>query len=173
MTEAALSTLIAKEEIRELVLLYCRAIDRQDIVLCRSLYTADGWDTHGDNFDGTADQLAQFLETGLKPLRYSGHHICNHLISVENDTGEGEVYAIAYHILPDGKGGLYEDVMRVRYLDDYRKESGRWRFARRFVTFDSQTIIPLQRPESTAPDQRQDPSYAKLKSPLFARGPRG
>jgi hypothetical protein len=74
-TDQALATLIAKEEIRELVLLYSRGIDRQDMALVRGLYTADGTDTHGEHFKGTADEFVKFLQQRLPHLRYSGHHV--------------------------------------------------------------------------------------------------
>lgn len=56
-------------------------------------------------------------------LPYSGHHVCNHLISIEGDEGNGEVYALAYHILPGagGSGQYIEDLMGVRYIDNYRR----------------------------------------------------
>ena len=98
--QQALARLIAKEEIRDLALLYSRAIDRKDLSLCRSLYTADGWDTHGDKFDGPADDFVKFLGKGLLPATYLGHHICNHLITVDGNEGEGEVYTLAYPRAP-------------------------------------------------------------------------
>ena len=103
--QTALATLIAKEEIRELVLLYSRGVDRKDGALLRALYTRDATDTHGDTFDGAAEDYVQFLERAFPYMRYSGHHVCNHLIYVDGDEGEGEVCAIAYHIIPDGKDG--------------------------------------------------------------------
>ena len=106
-------------------------------------------------------------------MRYSGHHICNHLVSVDGDEGEGEVYALAYHIIPDGKGGYMEDLQGVRYVDRYRKEEGRWRFAQRVVEFDFRTQRPIPTPEGPAPVPTEDASYATLSSRLFARGPRG
>ncbi len=173
MSRETLETLIAKEEIRELALLYSRGVDRKDGALLRTLYTADATDTHGDTFDGPADAYVDFLEKSFPYMPYSGHHACNHLISVDGDTGHGEVYALAYHLIPDGKGGWLEDFMAARYIDNYRKEAdGRWRFAKRVVTYD----YKRRRPATMAPDEMQpaqsDPSYAELKSRLFARGPR-
>src|ERR1700754_5094125 len=113
----AIAALIAKDEIRELAMLYSRGVDRKDGALLRTLYAPDATDTHGDSFDGGAEDYVQFLERSFPHMRYSGHHICNHLISVNGMVGEGEVYALAYHVIPDGNGGWAEDLMCVRYVD--------------------------------------------------------
>jgi ketosteroid isomerase-like protein len=169
---AALDQLIAKDAIRELALLYARGVDRKDGDLLRTLYTGDATDSHGNSFDGKAEDYVDFLEKSFPYMRYSGHHICNHLISVDGDVGDGEVYAMALHVIPDRSGGWLEDFMTVRYVDNYRKESdGRWRFARRIVTYDFRTIRPYElRPETQA--RPEDPTYQILSSRLFARGPR-
>jgi hypothetical protein len=167
-----LQTLIDKEAIRELVLLYSRGVDRKDGALLRTLYSSDATDTHGDTFDGPAGAYVDFLERSFPYMRYSGHHVCNHLIAGDGDHGEGEVYALAYHAIPDGKGGWQEDLMAVRYIDRYRKEDGRWKFAQRVVTYDYKAP---RRPLSAAPDapaSADDPSHTVLKQRLFAAGPR-
>lgn len=171
LDQGALATLIAKEEIRELGLLYARGVDRKDAALLRTLYTRDATDTHGDSFDGSAEDYVQFLERSFPYMQYSGHHICNHLISVDGDEGEGEIYALAYHVFPDGKGGRTEDFMCVRYVDRYRKEDGRWRFAQRVVSYDLRSQRPFPAEGRTAAHP-EDPSFALLKSRLFARGER-
>ena len=169
-----LDTLIAKDEIRELALLYSRGVDRKDPELLRDLYTADATDTHGHSFDGGAEDYVQFLEKSFPYMQYSGHHICNHLISVDGDEGEGEVYALAYHYIPDGQGGWLEDFMAVRYIDRYRKENdGRWRFAKRVVTYDYATRRPI--PKDTVdgqPTLENEPTFTVLKHRLFNRGKR-
>lgn len=167
-----LTEILDKDAIRELVLLYSRGVDRKDPDLLRTLYTDDATDTHGDTFDGPADQYVDFLETAFPYMRYSGHHVCNHLISVDGDEGEGEVYALAYHIIPDGEDGWLEDFMCVRYLDRYRRgEDGRWRFARRIVTYDLQRRRPAQVPGPTA-DAAAGMGHDEFSHRLFARGPR-
>ena len=169
--DKALATLIAKDEIRELALLYSRGVDRKDIELLKTLYAKDATDDHGKHYNGDAAGYLSFLEKSFPYLPYSGHHICNHLVSVDGDTGEGEVYAIAYHLLPDGKGGFIEDFMAVRYIDRYRKEGGRWLFASRVVAFDHRTQRPVSAPGATPPSA-EDASYKVLSSRLFVRGPR-
>ena len=170
--QAALSVLIAKEEIRELAMLYSRGVDRKDFALLRSLYAKDATDDHDYFFSGPASEYVSALERSLPHLRYSGHHICNHLVSVNGDEGEGEVYALAYHLFPDDKGGWVEDIQAVRYIDRYRKEDGRWLFAARVVKFDLRSTHPAPAPEGPAPSALEDPSVTVLKSRLFARGPR-
>lgn len=170
--QSALDVLIAKDAIRELAMLYSRGVDRKDGPLLRTLYTADATDTHGDSFDGGAEAYVDFLERSFPHMRYSGHNICNHLISVDGDEGEGEVYAIAWHIIPDGKGGWIEDTMCCRYIDRYRREAdGRWRFAKRVVSYDMRTQRPHV-PHAEAIGALDDPSYATLALRLFQRGER-
>jgi len=168
-----LQSLLAKEAIRELGQLYSRAIDRKDVALLRSLYTADATDTHGDSYDGSAEGYCAFIERSLPYMRYSGHHICNHLISVDGDTGEGEIYALAYHMIPDGQNGWVEDLMAVRYIDRYRKEQdGSWRFAKRVVTYDYRSKRPITAEAAGPIAAGADASYTALASRLFARGAR-
>jgi hypothetical protein len=166
-----LAALIAKDEIRELAQLYSRAVDRRDTALLRSLFTTDGTQSLGSAFQGTADELVAMLDQAMPYMRYTGHHVCNHLISVSGDRAEGEVYALVYHVLPDGKGGSVEDVTGVRYLDRYRKEHGRWRFAHRTGVFDFKRVTPIPTPEGDVPEPANDSSYSVLTSRLFARGP--
>lgn len=164
--------LVDKESIRQLAMLYCRGVDRKDADLLRDLYTDDATDTHGDSFDGSAGDYVEFLKGAFPFIKYSGHHICNHLISITGNQGEGEVYAIAYHIIPDSNGHWIEDIMCVRYLDHYRKESdGHWRFSKRVVTYDMRSRKAISEadlfdlPES-------DPSFEVLTHRLFASGKR-
>lgn len=62
--------------------------------------------------------------------------------------------------------------MCARYIDRYRKEDGRWRFAKRVVTYDmrSQHSVPGKRFDRRA--FLDDPGFGALHSRLFARGPR-
>jgi hypothetical protein len=168
-----LPTLAAKEAIRELVLLYSRGVDRQDLALLRGLYTRDATDHHGRHFDGSAEDYLEFLERSLPGMIAGGHFVCNHLISIiDDDHADGEVYAIAWHLIPDGKGGALQDLAGVRYIDNYRREHGRWMFARRVVSFDLRDVKPVPVPAGARTDPAADPSYSALTSRLFGRGPR-
>jgi hypothetical protein len=170
--QKTLATLLAKQEIRELAMLYSRGVDRKDIELLRTLYAQGATDHHGRFFSGGAEDYLLFLEKSFPHMRMSGHFICNHLVSVDGDQGEGEVYALAYHVIPDRNGGYLEDLKAVRYVDRYRKENGRWLFASRVVTFDHESARPVSAPEGPMPSPASDPSYTTLTSRLFARGAR-
>lgn len=173
-TSVEIQKIIDKEAIRDLVLLYSRSIDRKDIDLLRDLYTEDATDTHGDSFDGPADKYCDFIEGSLPYMQYSGHHVCNHMISVEGDEGNGEVYALAYHYIPDQKNPdqWIEDFMAVRYIDNYRREAdGKWRFSKRVITYDMHIIRPYDG-NGLLGSSPVDPSYEVCKHRMFQRGAR-
>lgn len=170
--DTALQVLLDKDAIRELVLLYSRAVDRKDVALLRDLYTDDATDTHGDSFDGPADAYCDFIEASLPHMPYSGHHVCNHLVAVEGDEASGEVYALAWHVIPSRDGERQEDFMAVRYIDNYRRcTDGRWRFAKRVVTYDLKIRRPFDGGGLMGLGEA-DPSYSVCSQALFARGAR-
>lgn len=170
--EKALQQVIDKDAIRDLVLLYSRAIDRQDIDLLKDLYTEDATDTHGDSFDGSAEDYCKFIAGSFPYMPYSGHHICNHLIAVDGDAASGEVYALAYHLIPTREGGQEEDFMAVRYIDNYRRcADGKWRFSKRVVTYDFKVRRPFDG-GGTLGQGDKDPSYSVCTQRLFQRGAR-
>ena len=174
-TADAIQQVIDKEAIRELVACYSRAIDKRDYALLRDLYTDDAIDSHGPEFEGGIDEFIEMIETAMPRYGYTGHHVCNHLISVDGDEGNGEVYALAIHVLSDeaNPGQRIEDFLAVRYIDNYRRCSdGKWRFSRRHVAFDMQVLRPFDGGGllGTSP---VDPSYEVCSHTLFQRGVRG
>jgi ketosteroid isomerase-like protein len=169
----AVQQLVDKDAIRDLVLCYSRAIDRKDVELLKDLYTEDATDTHGDSFDGSAEDYCKFIEASLPHMPYSGHHVCNHMISVDGDEGNGEVYALAYHVIPNRDGSREEDFMAVRYIDNYRRcADGKWRFSKRVVTYDLQIRRPFTG-GGLLGQGADDPSYKVCTQRFFQRGPRG
>lgn len=166
-----LATLIAREEIRDLVLTYCRGVDQGDLDLVRSLYTEDAVDEHGEQFNGPAGAYVDWLATVLPSVDRMTHHVSNHLIAVDGDRAEGEVYVTAWHRLPGGELGRWH-VGSLRYLDHYRRDEGRWRFAKRHVLTDWAMIDAVTPDDPPFRLRDSDPSYSQLANPLFARGAR-
>ncbi len=126
--------MLDKQELHELVLTYCRGIDRQDFALVRTLYHDDAIDDHGDMFKGGPDAYVAWLPTIMKMWDATVHSLSNCLFKVAGDRAEGELYVVAYHRThpPDAR----EIVVGGRYLDRYEKRDGVWRFAHRSLAMD-------------------------------------
>ena len=73
--EGDVQKLLDREAIKELVNLYCRAADRHDHELMRSLYHEDAIDDHGSFFKGLAmdfiDKLPE-IQAPMKILHHNG-----------------------------------------------------------------------------------------------------
>ena len=174
-----LQRLIAKDAIRDLVLCYSRAVDRQDFAFLRSLYTSDAVeDNHGGLYKGTADGYVDWLARVMPRLGITAHCVQNHLIVVEDDRrAQGEVYVTAYHRMPSKDGGWEDLVHGMRYLDHYRQVEGGWFFAQRTISVDWKqagpccwdTLHPNLTGAAFGTHDPSDPSYRVLDHPLFAR----
>ena len=87
---SGLDEIIAKEQIRDLVLAYCRAIDRKDFELLSQLYHPGAGDEHGCNPSGTAQEFFEILPGMMEAAEVLQHNITNHFIKVDGEYAEGE-----------------------------------------------------------------------------------
>jgi hypothetical protein len=136
MQEQALATLIAKDEIRDLVAAYCRAIDRKDFDMLETLYHPSAGDEHGCNPTGTAEEFFTVLRAISGPAITLHHNITNHHIKVDGDRAEGEAYLLGYHVIEGDDGARYAFLLGGRYLDRYARRDGVWKFTHRRVAAD-------------------------------------
>ncbi len=90
--EKQLARLLDKEAIRDLVQIYCRAADRHDHELMRSLYHEDAYDDHGSFFKGSAMEFIDMLPEIQKPMAILHHNVTTHNIMFDEsrpDYAEG------------------------------------------------------------------------------------
>jgi len=164
----ALQALIDKQALQELVLKYCRACDRRDFKLLRSLYHDDAIDDHGAMFCGSADEYLAWLPGVLANFEATVHSITNALFEVRGDEAQGELYTLAYHRTAAPRAR--EVTIGGRYLDHYARRAGAWKFARRSLALDWCRSAPVDTGAyrefaAGAPLGRtdhEDPSYLAL-----------
>ena len=154
-----LATVIAKQAIQELVVRYCRAVDRRDFDILHTLYHKDGIDEHGAMYSGSASGYIAWLPTVLAGMQCTSHSVTNHLIHVQGHQAEGEVYCTAYHLTAaSAEHPATEIIIGGRYLDKYVFDDGRWQFMHRKIVMDWNQIKP---------------SSCDMNSPIVAGSPVG
>jgi len=167
----AVDEMLDKFALQQLAVTYCHGIDRQDLQLVRSLYHDDAIDDHSPMFYGNADEYVAWLPSILSMWSATAHIIHNTLFLIDGDQAEGEVTLTAYHRTADG---TREVIAHGRYIDQYRKRDGVWRFYRRSLTLDwmeERQIAPQEGPGiaggvAMGQPSALDPCYQRL--PLFA-----
>ena len=134
--EAQLARLLDEHAIREVVLRYCRGIDRRQFDMVRSCYHPDATDNHGDFKGGVADFVAM-CEKSLGRYERTMHFMGNLYIQVEGDRASSEAYTIAYHRLSArGDKPARDHVVGFRYVDRFERRQGEWRIADRTCVFE-------------------------------------
>lgn len=132
--EPGLAELLDKQAIGEVLVRYCRGIDRCDPAVLASVYWPGARDNHGV-YDGPAEGFIDFVLALLKTMKATSHCIGNVAIGLDGDRARGETYFTAHHIR-DGEAGPDDHVVGGRYLDLFEKRQGEWRILDRLVVFD-------------------------------------
>ncbi len=160
----ALRALIDRQEIHDLQMRYCRAVDRLDEELLRSVYFEDAWDDHGVFNGPIAEFIPWVMQFLAEQFQSQIHAISNMLIELDGDVAHGESYFTGfYRFEKDGKP--YTRHSCGRYIDRFERRDGVWKIAKRLVVNDWARVDPLT--DSVPPiipgfRSRQDPVYTKL-----------
>jgi|TARA_Y100000992_G_C21265353_1_gene493676 hypothetical protein len=174
--DSKIQEILDKESIRELVYTYCRAADRHDNNLMRSLYHEDAYDDHGSFFKGKAMEFIDLLPEIQKSMGILHHNVTTHNIKLNGDRAEGETYIIAFHQVLTEEGN-YDVLIGGRYFDKYEKRNNLWKFSSRAVDADWVYVNDPSKVNLThsmiqgahiGSSNKKDPSYELLK--LFKRG---
>lgn len=127
-----LAELLDKREIEDVVLRYCRGIDRRDFDLVRSCYHPDAIDRHG-SFEGSVDAFVDWVDGLTARYAWSMHLVGNVLIDLgpeREDRAACETYGVAMHRGAEPAPAL-NLATGFRYLDRFERREGRWRIAER------------------------------------------
>lgn len=121
-----------RREIAEVVLRYCRGVDRLNFDLVRSAYHPDGIDHH-TGFNGTIDEYIDWVSVALQRLSGTMHIIGNQTIELAGDRAVCETYGQAVHWGEDGEDPRRNFTSGFRYVDDMTCVDGRWAIAERWA----------------------------------------
>ena len=158
--------LLDREEIRDVLLRYCRGVDRCDEELVRSVYHEDATDDHG-TFKGSGHEFASVVVPMLRAQwRSTVHALHNVSIDLDGDAAFVESGFVATHrSLTDQDPTDF--VFGGRYIDRFECRDGVWKIASRLVVHDWSRLEPvgteldLSMFEQGRQDQT-DPSYRRL-----------
>lgn len=112
---------------------YCHAIDRRDYALLATLYHEDGMDDHSPYYCGSAEGYVAWLPTMMANWSATAHRIDTTLYLIDGDRAEGELRATAWHRTLEGSRDF---IAHGRYVDQYERREGVWRFLRRAFILD-------------------------------------
>jgi hypothetical protein len=134
--DAALSQLLDRQTIYELIHAYARACDRADEVLLRSCFHADSRHRHG-GFEGLSLDFCTFAMRIIRKARVTKHVLSNLSIELDGDVAFSEVHYWAYHRAVDrDTGAEWDNFSGGRYLDRIERRTGLWRIAERIGLID-------------------------------------
>ena len=133
--------LVDDRAIRDVLLRYCRGVDRLELDVVRECFHPDAVDDHG-SFRGGVEELLGWLGRLLPRYDSTMHVLANTLVEFAPDRdglARSETYGVAVH---EKAGGPPELNLTIgfRYLDRFERRAGaeggapRWRIAERLCT---------------------------------------
>ena len=146
--EARLRRIEDRQAIHDVIVRYCRGVDRSDADLVASAFHDDAIDNHF----GVVLPFREAIGT-LKAARSGGppskttsmHNLCNVLIELDGDIARCESYVTVVVRVPQERGVAIDWMHAGRYVDRFERRNGEWRIAHRTVVYD------LERFDKVAP----------------------
>jgi SnoaL-like domain len=141
--------MLGKLEIMDAMARYSRGIDRRDEALIRTVYHEDSIDDHGFGLSAGGWEIAALVRRDGHGFpdewKQTSHFLGQHLIEVDGDHAESEVYFVA-HAIFEHDGMDWDQTTAGRYLDQWEQRGGAFRIARRTVVYDWIRTDPITTP---------------------------
>jgi hypothetical protein len=142
-TPHRLEILLAKDEIREVLMRYGRGVDRGDAELLKSCYHPGAIEEHGSTYVGPADAYIDAAVPRIHKMGTLAHYICNIHISLEGERAYVESYVLTFaRFQRDGKS--YDTFTGGRLCDRFDRRNGEWKVMHRKMAFDWNHDMPSQ-----------------------------
>jgi len=131
-------------ELRQLTYLYARGMDRNEPDIIREIFT-----------DDAVIESPVAVQTGLeeilgvpamldKMFTSTMHTVQNQTVSIDGDAATGETYGVAYQLMKPKDGKHKRLDWGLRYQDKFRRENGKWKFARRTLIIEWTQTVPVE-----------------------------
>ena len=135
--EQKLRELVDRQAIHDVIIRYCRGVDRMDRELLLSAYHPDAIDDHG-LFVGRAEEFADYFMAFHQSQQSATQHIItNHSCDLDGDTAHTETYWLFAAM---NRTGPALSLGGGRYLDRMERRGGRWAIAQRKCLYDWQGV---------------------------------
>lgn len=156
-----IDAVIARQQIADLTMAYCRGIDRADAALLAHVFHPDAVLVTGAFNGAGRDFPAAICALVESAFEQTFHSIANQWIEVDGESAIGETYVIAVST-SRGPQPQTDTLTGGRYVDRFERRDGVWRIAERTFVLDWSRSEPSTR-------QMDGPLYG----PLDLRGARG
>ena len=135
-----LRVLVAKQELNENMIRYCRGMDRKELDLMKSTYWPEATEDHG-MFVGLSHDFCDWVYSMRRESAHkASHYVANILIELNGNQAKRET-AFIYLALPADGGPT--DLLLGRYRDLCERRQGEWKVLARTCVWDgAQRLAP-------------------------------
>mgnify|MGYP001812009661 FL=1 len=151
----SLRRLVDRQAIHDVLLRYCRGIDRLDLDLVRQCYHPGARDHHGA-FVGPVEDFLPWVAEQVTRFESTTHFLGNVLVEFDDDNSTvawSEAYCVAFHRLAgDDQRPPRDSIAGFRYVDRFERRDPAappgegWRIADRRVVVDWNRLDEIDAP---------------------------
>lgn len=160
---AAITELLEKAAIRDVLSRYCRGLDRMDKPMSYAVFTDNATANYYGIYEGSGHGFIDWVWEAHLTMATHSHQITNVLIEVDGDSAVSEAY-VTVVLQQQRPTGAVEMQARGRYLDRWSKRGGHWQIVAREHVIDTQSEMAIAAIGKSAESRRDgtDPSHAFL-----------
>lgn len=130
-----LETLLAKQDINDVLMRYARGVDRADAELLKSCYHEDATEEHGPTYSGLAHAYIDGAVPRMQAMGVMAHYLCNVAVELDGDVAHVESYVLTFARF-EKDGEPWDTLTGGRIVDRFERRAGVWKIAHRKMAFD-------------------------------------